>query len=284
MPPILALREGLRELGYVEGQNIAIEWRWAQGKSERFPGLAAELVQLDVDIIVAATDAAVQAAQRATRTIPIVMVFATDPVALRFVASLPRPGGNITGLSQQSRDLAGKRLQLLREVAPTVARIAVLSDPGEPGRQDELRETEAAARALGVQLQLVEARGSGELDRAFAVIAREHADGVIIGQTTTPFAYRARIAQLAAKHRLPTACVAPTDAEAGCLMSYAANGRDLARRAAYFVDKIRKGAKPADLPIEQPTGFRLVVNLKTAKALGLTIPHSVLLRADQIIE
>jgi len=285
-PPILALRDGLRELGYVEGQTIALEWRWAQTKSERFLDLAAELVKLKVDVIVAGPNAAVQAAQRATGTIPIVMTFATDPLALGFVANLARPGGNITGLSLQTPELAGKRLQFLREVVPNVVRIAVLSDPGQPGISADLREMEAAARALGVQLHVVEARSSGELDRAFATIVRERAGGVIILQSTMLAASRARVAQLAVKHHLPTLAVAGGRqyTEAGGLMTYGPNVPDLARRAAYFVDKILKGAKPADLPVEQPTKFELVINLKTAKALGLTIPQALLGRADQLIE
>jgi len=280
-PPILTLREGLRELGYVEGQNIAIEWRWAQGKDERYPDLAAELVNLKVDVIVAPTTAGAQAAQRATKTIPIVMGFVSDPVALGLVASLARPGGNITGLGIPTPEIAGKRLQLLREVAPTVARIAVLSDPSQPA---DLRGTEAAAQALRVQLQVLEVRSGGELDRAFTAIARERAAGIIILGSTTLFANRARIAQLAITHRLPTSAYARELTEAGCLMSYGANLPDVSRRAAYFVDKILKGAKPGDLPIEQPTKFDLVINLKTAKALGLTIPPSLLGRADEVIQ
>src|SRR5437660_2060023 len=280
-PPILTLREGLRELGYVEGQNIAIEWRWAQGKDERYPDLAAELVNLKVDVIVAPTTAGAQAAQRATKTSPIVMGFVSDPVALGLVASLARPGGNITGLGIPTPEIAGKRLQLLREVAPTVARIAVLSDPSQPA---DLRGTEAAAQALRVQLQVLEVRSGGELDRAFTAIARERAAGIIILGSTTLFANRARIAQLAITHRLPTSAYARELTEAGCLMSYGANLPDVSRRAAYFVDKILKGAKPGDLPIEQPTKFDLVINLKTAKALGLTIPPSLLGRADEVIQ
>ena len=280
-PPILALRERLSELGYVEGGNIAIEWRWAQGKDERYSDLAAELVKLKVDIIVAATTTGAQAAQRATRTIPIVMGFVSDPVALGLVANLARPGGNITGLGVPTPEIAGKRLQLLREVAPTVARIAVLSDPSQPA---DLRGTEAAAQALGVQLQVWKVGSDGELDRAFTAIARARAAGIIILGSTTLFANRARIAQLAIRHRLPTSAWTRELTEAGCLMSYGANLPDVARRAAYFVDKILKGAKPGDLPVEQPTKFDLVVNLKTAKALGLTIPPSLLGRADEVIQ
>jgi len=280
-PPILVLREGLRELGYVEGQNIAIEWRWAQGKDERYSDLAAELVKLKVDIIVAPTTAGAQAAQRATKTIPIVMGFVSDPVALGLVANVARPGGNITGLGVPTPEIAGKRLQLLREVAPTVARIAVLSDPSQPA---DLRGTEAAAQALGVQLQVWKVESGGELDRAFTAIARERTAGIIILGSTTLFANRARIAQLAVRYRLATSAWARELTEAGCLMSYGANLHDVARRAAYFVDRILKGAKPGDLPIEQPTKFELVINLKTAKALGLTIPPSLLGRADEVIQ
>jgi putative ABC transport system substrate-binding protein len=283
-PPILALRQGLRELGYVEGQNIAIEWRWARGKNERYPDLAAELVKLKVDIIVAATTSGALAAQKATRTIPIVMGFVSDPVALGLISNLARPGGNITGLGVPTPEIAGKRLQLLREIVPTIARIAVLSDPSQPASSVDLRGTEAAARALGVQLQVREAQSVGELDRAFTTIAREHAAGVIILPSTTFFAHRAHIAQLAAKHRLPTSGWAREFTEAGCLMSYGASLPDAARRAAYFVDKILKGAKPADVPVEQPTKFELVINLKTARALGLTVPPALVGRADQVIE
>jgi putative ABC transport system substrate-binding protein len=284
-PPILAFRQGLRELGYVEGQNIGIEWRWAHGKLERFPDLAAELVKLEVDIIVAATLPGVEAAQKATRgTIPIVMGFVSDPVAYGLVASLARPGGNITGLGVPTPEMGGKRLQLLREFAPTVGRVAVLSDPSQPGISVELKGTEVAARALGVQLQVAEAHSSGELDRAFAAIVRERVAAIVVLPGTVLFANRARIGQLAAKHRLPTSGWTREFPEAGCLMSYGANLPDAARRAAYFVDKILKGAKPGDLPIEQPTKFELVINLKTAKAIGLTIPQTLLLRADQVIE
>ena len=283
-PPILTLREGLRELGYVEGQNIAIEWRWAGGRNERFSDLAAELVKLKVDIIVAPTTPGALAAQRATRTIPIVMGFVSDPVALGLVANLARPGGNITGLGVPTPEIAGKRLQLLREVVPAVTRIAILNDPNQPGISAELKGTEAAALALGVQLQVWEARSSGDLDRAFTAIVRERAAGILIPPSTTLFAYRAHIAELAAKHRLPTSAWARELTEAGCLISYGANQPDVARRVAYFVDKILKGAKPSDLPVEQPTKFELVINLRTAKALGLTIPQSLLLRADQLIE
>jgi putative ABC transport system substrate-binding protein len=246
--------------------------------------LAAELVKLEVDIIVAATVPGVQAAQKATRTIPIVMGFVSDPVAYGFVANLARPGGNTTGLGMPTPEIGGKRLQLLREFAPAVGRVAVLSDPSQPGISVELQGTEIAARALGLQLQVAEARSSGELDRAFATIARERVAGIVVLPSTVLYASRARIAQLAAKHRLPTSGWTREFPEAGCLMSYGANLPDAARRAAYFVDKILKGAKPADLPVEQPTNFEFVINMKTAKALGLTIPPSLLGRADEVIQ
>ena len=268
----------------MEGQNIVIEWRWAQGKNERFPALAAALVQLKVDIIVAATTAGVQAAQKATRTIPIVMGFPSDPIALGFVASFARPGGNITGMGVPTSEMAGKRLQLLREAAPTVGRIAVFSEPSQPGILLDVRATEAAARALGVPLQVWEAQSSGEIDRAFAAIARERAAGIIILPSATGFAYRAHIAKLAMTHRLPTMAWVRDVTEAGCLMSYGASQSELARRAAYFVDKILKGTKPADLPVEQPTTFELVINMKTAKTIGLAIPPALLGRADQLIQ
>src|SRR5215475_397330 len=239
-PPILALRQGLSELGYVEGETIALEWRWAQGKNEGFAGLAAELVRLKVDIIVAGTDPAVQAAQRATRTIPIVMAFATDPVSLGFVTSLARPGGNITGLSfQSSAEIAGKRLQLLREIVPTVARVSILGDPREPDTQDGLREMEAASRGLSLRLQPVEVRSGGELDRAFAAIAREHAGGIVILRGPVLFAYRARIAQLAAKHR-------PSD-------NGLAAGADGGRRPHVLRgESVRSGAASCDVRRQDP--------------------------------
>lgn len=278
-----AFREGLRELGYVEGQNIAIEWRWGRGDAKRFPDFAAELARLKVDVIVAGGNAVVAAAKRATRTIPIVMVNVSDPVGIGFVASLARPGGNITGLTTQSPELHGKRLQLLKEAVPNLSWVAVLWDSTEPGRRDQVRETEVAAPALGVQLQLLEVRSPGHLDSAFAAMTREGAGAVVVPGSAMLFAHRARIAELAAS-RLSTTCPAMQYVEAGCLMSYGASFSDLHRRAAYFVDRILKGAKPAELPVEQPTKFALVVNLKTAGALGVTIPSSVLIRADKVLE
>jgi putative ABC transport system substrate-binding protein len=278
-----AFRQGLRDLGYQEGQNIAFELRYAHGKNERLPGLAAELVGLKVDVIVTAATAAALAAKQATTTIPIVMASGGDPVGTGLVASLARPGGNVTGLTTQSRDLAGKRLQLLREVVPGVSRFAILwHQPSELDRHT-LRETEVAARALGVALQALGVRGPTEFDAAFSAMSRERAGALVV--TTSPifFAERKRLMELVAKHRLPTVFGFKMYVDAGGLMSYGASTPDLFRRAATYVDKILKGAKPADLPVEQPTRFELVINLRTAKAIGLTIPQSVLFRADTVI-
>jgi ABC-type uncharacterized transport system substrate-binding protein len=279
-----AFREGLRELGYVEGQNIAIEFRWAEGKYDRLPGLAAELVSLKVDIIVATSLPAIQAAKQATRTIPIVMATSLDPVSTGFVASLAHPGGNITGLSAMAPDLVGKQLELLKEVVPKVSRVALLGNPANPGTAPMVRRAQDAARELGVRLQPLEARGPSEIDRAFAAMTRERAGALIVLLDVMFAEHRARIADLAAKHRLPAVYGLQEYAEAGGLMVYGSSFVERFRRAATFVDKILKGAKPADLPIEQPTKFELVINLKTAKALGLTIPQSLLQRADQVIE
>ena len=279
-----AFREGLRKLGYIEGQNVVIERRYAHGRPERFPEVAAELVQLNVDVIVAANNPAVAATQRATRTIPIVMVFGIDPVSLGFVASLARPGGNITGLSSQIPDLAAKRLQLFKEAVPNLSRVAVLWDPTEPGRRPEVTETEAVARALGVSLLVMEARNPDEISSAFEVMTRRGVRAVMVHGSSMLYVHRTKIAELATKSRLPAMCALHPYVEVGCLVSYAPSFTDMSRRAATYVDKILKGAKPAELPVEQPTKFDLVINMNTAKALGLTIPPSVLLRADRVIE
>jgi putative ABC transport system substrate-binding protein len=279
-----ALRQGLHELGYVEGQNIGIESRWAEGKYDRYPALAADLVRLKVHVIVAVGGPATQAVQQATRTIPIVMSVVIDPVGSGLVPSLAHPGGNVTGLSMMAPDLVGKQLELLKEVVPKVSRVALLRNPTNPGSASQLREAEAAARALGVQLQTLEARGPQEIDSAFAAMTREQA-GALVVLTDSIFTNQARqIAELAAKRRLPAMYGLREHGEAGGLMVYGPHPLDLERRAATFVDKILKGAKPADLPIEQPSKFELVINLKTAKALGLTIPQSLLLRADDVIQ
>jgi putative ABC transport system substrate-binding protein len=279
-----ALLTGLRDFGYVDGQNIAIDWRPSAGRAERLPDLAAELVRLNVDVIVAVDNPAIVSAQKVTRTIPIVMVLATDPVNTGFVASLARPGGNITGLTTQVTELQGKALQLLKEAIPSVSRVAVLWNPTEPGRQADAREAEVAARVLGLHSQLVEAASPAELDSVFTAMARERPDAVLVQPSQTNFINRARIGELAAKRLLPTMGWSAETVEAGWLMSYGPNILSLYRRAAYYVDRILKGAKPADLPVEQPTKFELVFNLKTAKALGITIPQSLLLRADEVIQ
>jgi putative ABC transport system substrate-binding protein len=279
-----AFRQGLRELGHVEGQNIAIEFRWAEGKADRLPGLAAELVRLKVNVIVAVGTPAVQAAKLATETIAIVMVAVGDPVAAGFVASLARPGGNITGLSTMAPELVGKQLELLKEVVPKVSRVALLGNPANPNHAQQVRGAQDAARALGVQLQPLEARDLTEIDHAFATITTERAGAVIVLVDGMLLNHRTRIADHAARRRLPTVSGQSDHAEAGGLMAYGPSLSGRFRRAATYVDKILKGAKPADLPVEQPTTFELIINLKTAKVLGLTIPQSVLGRADEVIQ
>ena len=282
-PRAAPFREGLRELGYVEGQNIAFEWRLSGGQAERFPDLAAELVRLKVDVIVAGDNPAIAAAQRATSTIPIVMVLAMDPVRTGFVGSLARPGGNITGLSVQATEVQGKALQLLKDAVPTASRVAVLWDPTEPGRRVQATEAESAARALGLEVHLREARSSAELDSLFTAMARERVDAVLVHPSQMLGCHRARLAALAAQSRLPT--MGPSWwAEAGGLMTYGARDIDLFRRAAYYVDKLLRGTKAADLPVEQPMKFELIINLQTAKTLGLTIPPARLFQADKVIQ
>jgi putative ABC transport system substrate-binding protein len=279
-----ALQEGLRELGYVEGQNLSIESRWAEGKYERLPGLAAELVRLNVDVIVTYAPPAIQAAKEATATIPIVMGGVIDPVATGFVASLARPGGNITGLSLMAPELVGKQLEILKEVVPKVTRVAVLGNPANAGTTVQLRHAQDAARTLRLQLQPLQARGANEIESAFAAMTEKGAGAVVVLVDAMFVDQRTRIADLATRRHLPSVYGLIDFAEAGGLMFYGANDADRFRRAAYLVDKILKGAKPADLPIEQPTKFRLVINLKTAKALGLTIPQSLLQRAYEVIQ
>jgi putative ABC transport system substrate-binding protein len=279
-----AFRQGLRELGYVEGQSIVIESRWAEGKHDRLPALAADLVRSKVDVIVAMTGAATQAAQQATRTIPIVMSLVNDPVGSGLVASLARPGGNVTGLTIMSPDLVGKQLELLKEVVPKVSRVALLRHPDNPASAVQLRGAEAAAPALGVRLLTLEARNPQEIDSAFVAMTRERAGALLIIPDAVFGNQRRQIAELAAKGRVPSMYWLTEYAEAGGLMGYGANSLDLKRRAATYVDKLLKGARPADLPVEQPTKFELVINLRTAKAIGLTIPPSLLQRADQIID
>jgi putative ABC transport system substrate-binding protein len=280
-----AFRLGLRELGYEDSRDIVIEYGSSAGKVESLPQLAADLVGLNVDVLVATANPAITTAQQATKTIPIVMLVPTDAVELGFVASLARPGGNITGLTTQTaEDLAAKRVQLLKEAASQVTRLAILWDPSEPSRQQTVKETERAAQQLGLRVQIVEARTPSDLDRAFATIRGGGAQAVCVVVSAMLFTQRARTAALALTNRLPTVSATPEEARAGSLLSFAPDYAALYRRAAYFVDKILKGAKPADLPVEQPTKFELVVNFKTAKALGLTIPPSLLLRADYVIK
>ena len=279
-----AFRQGLRELGYVEGKSIVIEYRHAEGKYDRLPSLAAELVRLNVDIIVTASTQAAQAGQQATRSIPIVMTVVSDPVESGLVGSLARPGGNVTGLSLMHPELSGKRLELLKEVIPKLSRVAVLSNLSNPIIPPLLRETEAAARAVGVQLQVVEVRGPIELDSAFGAMTRDRAGALVVLPDGTFQNERRRIAALAAKGRLPTMYAWREAVDDGGLMAYGASVPDILRRAATYVDKILKGTKPADLPVEQPLKFELVINLKTAKQIGLTIPQSVLYRADKVIK
>ena len=280
-------RQALGELGYVEGRNIVIEHRSAEGRVERFPALAAEMVRLRVDLIVVFSTPSARAARQATSTIPIVAPTMQDPVRDGLVASLARPGGNVTGLTFLGSELVPKRLALLKEAIPGVSRVAVLWHPGglaERTGQEMVKEAEAAARGLGVQLQLVRAEAPKDLDGAFSAMTRWRADAFVPLPSPMLFAERKRIVDLAARHRLPAMYLGREFVDLGGLMAYGASQIDLIRRGATYVDKILKGAKPADLPVEQPTKFELVINLKTAKALGLTIPQSVLQRADQVIE
>ena len=279
-----AFRQRLKELGYVERQNIIIEWRWGRGKTERFQEFADEVVRIPVDVVVAANTPAGLAAKRATRTIPIVVATMVDPVGDGFVASLARPGGNITGLTLTTPEMTAKRLQLLKETIPRLSRVAYLADKNAGGYKQTRLAAESAARLLGLQLQVQEVGGPGDLTTAFANIIRQGAGATLVPSGTMLYANRVQVAALAQKNRLPTICAEREHAEAGCLISYGARIRDVFGSAANLVDKILKGTKPADLPVEQPTKFELVINLKTAKALGLTIPHTLLLRADQVIE
>ena len=279
-----AFRQGLRDLGYVEGRNVALEPRWAEGKYDRYPALAADLVRLKVHVIVAVGGRATQVAQQATRTIPIVMSAVNDPVGSRLVASLARPGGNVTGITVMAPDLVGKQFELLREVVPKVSRVALLLNPDNPASGEQLREAEAAARVVNVRLQPLQAKMPQEIDSAFAAMARERAGALVVLADAILYNQRKQIADLAAKSRLPSASPMQDYAEAGGLTAYGADLLDLERRSATFVDKILKGAKPADLPVEQPTKFGLIVNLRTAQALGLSIPPSVLARAAEVIQ
>jgi putative ABC transport system substrate-binding protein len=277
-----AFRQGLRELGYVEGKNIVIEYRHADGKPERLPNLAAELARSNVDILVARGAPAAHAAKNATSTIPIVIGNAADPVGTGLIASLARPGGNITGLSDFNSGIITRRLELLKEVLPTVSRIAAFWNPGNPTNQPQLKDIEAVAPALGVTLLSLEIRGVDDIERSFTTMKKE-VSGALFVLGGAAGNHQRRIAELAIKNRLPTSWSSTNAAEVGGLMSYGTNFADLYRRAAIYVDKILKGAKPAELPVEQPTKFELTINLKTAKQIGLTIPPNVLARADKVI-
>jgi len=282
-----AFLQGLRDLGYVEGRNIVIEYRDAERKLERLPALAAELVALKVDVIVASGTLAALAAKQATRTLPIVFSPAGDPVGSGLVTSLARPGGNVTGLSAFAPELVGKRLELLKQAVPGVSRVAVLWQPGAFGERTEkdiLKRAEVAGRDLHLPLQFVEARGPADFARAFSDMSIARADALTVLASNMFVSERRRLVDLAAAKRLPAVYSARELVDAGGLMSYGANLADLNRRAATYVDRILKGTKPADLPVEQPAKFELILNLKTAKALGLTIPQSVLGRADEVIQ
>ena len=284
-PFVREFQRGLKDLGWVEGQNIVIEWRFGGGRAEQLPDLAAELVRLRVDLIVAPSTPTIFAAKNATKTIPIITVGGGDPVGLGVVASLARPGGNITGLTGTvGPEIGGKQLELLKEAVPKVSRMAVLWNPTTPGNALALREAETAARALRVELQLLEARRLNDFESAFAAMSTKRAGALLILGDVMFTTYRIRLANLAVKSRLPTIYGDRNFVDEGGLMSYGANLSDNFRRAADYVDKILKGANPADLPIERSTKFELVINLKTAKALGLTIPQSLLQRADEVIE
>jgi len=278
-----AFRKGLSELGYIEGQNIHVEYRFAGGSTERLAEFAAELVRIKVDVIVAGSTQSIDAARQATRTIPIVFPVTFDPVESGFVASLARPGGNLTGLSTVNPDAAAKRVELMKEVMPRISRLAVLRNPTNSGSQFPLKETEAGAKRLAIRLQVLEARGADQLAGAFGTAAKGRADALIVLADALFFAQRGQVAELAIKHRLPSMFDDAQSVEAGGLISYGANLSDLFRRSAVYVDKILKGAKPADLPVEQPKQFEFIINLKTAKRIGLTIPPNVLARADKVI-
>ena len=285
-PPLLdAFRQRLRELGWVEGQNIVIDYRYAEGRVDRLPDLAAELVRLKVDVIVSWGTQGVTAAKNATETIPIVMIAVRDPVGTGLIASLARPGGNVTGVSGYAGlEVVAKQLELLKETVPKIRRVAILSNPTNAYHQLAIREANVAARSLGVQLQLLEARGPNEFEGAFAAMAKERVGALLVLSDAMLNSHATRLADLAATSRLPAAYGVRESVKAGGLMSYGPSFLDLFRRAATYVDKILKGAKPAELPVERPTEYELVINMKTAKALGLTIPPSLLARADQVIQ
>jgi putative tryptophan/tyrosine transport system substrate-binding protein len=282
-PYVEALRQGLRDLGYVEGKNFVIEYRGAPAKSDRMPSLVSELVQLKVDVLVVPTAGSIRAAKQATRTIPIIMVTQVDPVAAGLVDSLAHPGGNITGLATLQRDLSGKRLELLTEVVPQLSRVGVLRNADEPTAAIGFKDYEAAAHAQKIRLQSLDVRGpKPDLEGAFREAVKGRANAIIT-ITNFLFRYSRSVTDLSLKNRLPSMYEGSTWVDAGGLMSYSANDLEIFRRAATYVDKILKGAKPADLPVEQPTKYEMVINLKTAKQIGLMIPPNVLARADKVI-
>jgi putative ABC transport system substrate-binding protein len=280
---IEAFRQGLLDLGYIEGKNIVIEWRFAEGKPDRLPTLAAELVRLKVDVIVSGGSTANRAAKDATSTIPIVMSQDNDPVANGFVASLARPGGNITGLATLRSELSGKRLEILTEIVPKLSRVAVLGSSSNPGNAQSLKETELTAGAFGLKIQYLDILGPSDIESAFGAASNERVSAVLVLASPILNSRRTQVVELAAKRRLPAVYDRREFVEDGGLMSYGVSVFDLDRRAATYVDKILKGAKPADLPVEQPMKFELVINLKAAKQIGLTIPPNVLVRADRVI-
>ncbi len=275
--------QGLRELGYIEGKNINIEYRFTKGRVDPFPELAAELVRLKLDVIVVASSPAIRPTMEATRKIPIVMAQSDDPVRSGFITSLAQPGGNITGLSSMAPELNTKQLELLKDAVPKISRVAVLRDTANPSPSPQLQEMESAARLLGVQLQYLEMRGSQDIDRTFATMRKDRASAFIVPHDLVFFDYQRELVDFAAKNRLPGVYAWKNFADVGGLMSYGPSDRDLFRRAAYYVDRILKGTRPADLPVEQPMKFELVINLKTAKQIGLTIPPNLLARADKVI-
>ncbi len=278
-----SFQQGLRELGYVEGKNIVIEWRYAEGKFERMPALAAELVHLKVDVIVTAGASSTRAVAAATSTIPIVMTNEADPVGTGVIASLARPGGNVTGLSTLSPEIVGKQLELLKEVVPGLSRVAVLATSTNPGYTQTRKEIERAAALLKVKLQHLDVLGSGDIEATFGAIRQGRAGAIVVLPSPVLVSQRTQLAEFALKHRLPTMYPRSDYVEDGGLMTYSTSVADLDRRAATFVDKILKGSVPADLPVEQPLRFEFIINLKTAKQIGLTIPSSVLVRADRVI-
>jgi putative ABC transport system substrate-binding protein len=278
------LVEGLRDLGYIEGKTIEIEWKWGMDRDERLPVLAAELVRLDVDVIVTAGTPAAKALKNATGTIPIIMALVGDPIAAGLVASLARPGGNATGFSIVAPELSGKRLQLLKEIVPAISGVAVMSNVANPQSQIELREMQAAAQTLNLQLHSVQISAESSLENEFEKLSKESIQALIVLTDAVLYSQRSRIVALAAAKRLPAMYFFREFVQEGGLMSYAPSDRDLFRRAATYVDRVLKGTNPGDLPVEQPIKFELIINLKTAKALGLTIPESFLLRADEVIE